>query len=93
MSNEYLGRMDATAAAKALGFNIDEIAILMAKNKLRPLGSPKANGRKYFAAIEIERLGRDIDWLHQATLAITNHWKSKNQRRKPAPWRDGTREV
>jgi hypothetical protein len=63
MSNEYIGRFETNAAAQALGFNTDEIAILIAKNKLRPLGSPKANGRKYFAAIEIERLGRDIDWL------------------------------
>jgi hypothetical protein len=48
---------------------------------LTPLGKPKANAHKYFAAVEILAYASDVSWLNKATHAIYEHWKTKNANR------------
>jgi hypothetical protein len=49
---------------------------------LKPLGNPPPNGVKFFASSEIFELLKDRSWLVKVTNAITQHWHSKNARRK-----------
>lgn len=64
--------------AWVLGFQCHEIAELMRTGLLRPLGEPAANGGKFFATVEIERLGKDRSWLGRARKVIQKHWRQKN---------------
>jgi len=66
-----------------LGFQVHDLAVLMAAKLLRPLGQPAQNAPKFFAAKTVQELGRDGQWLHKATLAVSKHWRGKNARRCP----------
>ena len=68
------------AAAKLLGFAESDIQILMAVDKLTPLGDPAPNAPKWFAAVEMIRLAADQDWLHKATKEISKYWQHKRER-------------
>ena len=74
-------RLDVVATAKLLGFAEHDIQILMAVGKLTPLGDPAPNAPKWFAAVEMIRLGTDQDWLHKATRDISKYWRHKRERR------------
>jgi hypothetical protein len=79
-------RIDVATTAKLLGFAESDIQILMAVNKLTPLGDPAPNAPKWFAAVEIIRLAGDQDWLHKATKEIAKYWRNKRERRQsPLP--------
>jgi hypothetical protein len=56
----------------------------MAVGKLTPLGDPAPNAPKWFAAVEMNRLAADMDWLHKATKEIANYWWHKRERRQSA---------
>ncbi len=73
-------RLDVTATAKLLGFAESDIQVLMAVGKLTPLGDPAPNAPKWFAAVEMIRLGADQDWLNKATKEITKYWRQKRER-------------
>ena len=64
--------------AWALGFQLHDIATLMRKRLLRPLGDPANNGSKFFAMVEIEELAKDKRWLGKARDAVKDHWLQKN---------------
>ena len=66
-------RLDVVATAKLLGFAESDIQVLMAVGKLTPLGDPAPNAPKWFAAVEMIRLGADEDWLNKATKEITKY--------------------
>jgi hypothetical protein len=74
-------RLNAEEAAWLLGFLPHEIPVLMASKLLKPLGTPAANGCKYFSVSELERLKENADWLAKASNTIVRHWREKNQRR------------
>jgi hypothetical protein len=46
-------------------------------------GDPAPNAPKWFAAMEIIRLGADTDWLNKATKEVSRYWRHKRQRRQP----------
>jgi hypothetical protein len=74
-------RLHVKLVALKLGFGESEIPILMGKGLLKPLGKPAPNAPKFFARVEIERLSKDIDWLDEATLRVTQYWKRKRDRK------------
>lgn len=77
--------MTAEEAAWFLGFSPHEIPVLMAEGILKPLGHPSRNGHKFFAAVELEDLRRNVKWLAKASDAIVSYWQSKNARKNSAP--------
>jgi hypothetical protein len=74
-------RLSTDEAAWLLGFFPHEIPILIARNLLKPLGSPAPNAAKYFATVDLERLLADSSWLTKASSTIARYWRDKNQRR------------
>ena len=78
-------RLNAEEAAWFLGFLPHEIPVLMSAKLLKPLGTPAANGCKYFPATDLESLRDDPKWLAQASNAIVRHWRDKNNRKGRQP--------
>jgi hypothetical protein len=74
-------RLNRTQAANYLGFEPDHITLLIKAGLLRPLGRPKPNSDKYFAAVKLAELRQDEQWLSRATLFISQHWRNKNSRK------------
>jgi hypothetical protein len=72
-------RLDAAQTAALLGFQPHDIPVLTSSGLLKPLGRPAPNSIRYFAAVEIDRLREDREWLDKATRAIGRHWQEKNQ--------------
>jgi hypothetical protein len=76
------GRLTVSEAASLLGFNSDDLTILMQARLLRALGRPRANSVKYFCSAELERCAKDQAWLGRATQAVAEHWQTRNNRRR-----------
>src|SRR5437899_1810866 len=64
-----------------------DVSWLVHEGLLQPLGHPKPNAPKYFAADEVERLVADKEWLSRATDALYAHHQEMNARRGPRPKR------
>jgi len=73
-------RLDSQQTAQFLGLQPHDIPILIHARLLRPIGDPKPNSPKYFAAVEIEELARDRNFLDKAQKTIQRHWLMKNNR-------------
>jgi hypothetical protein len=76
------GRLTTGETAVILGFGEHDIAPLIASKLLEPLGRPAQNAPKYFAAVDVELLARDHEWLNKATRTLSRFWQSKNGRRQ-----------
>ena len=76
------GRLTKEQVAVYLGFSEADIASLMSRGLLVPLGNPAPNGPKFFSAVEVTRLREDPKWLSRATAAVTKHWYGKNQAKR-----------
>jgi len=74
-------RFTKEQAAAYLGFEPDQITVLIQKGLLKPLGRPAQNGEKFFAKVELEDLKKNKEWLSKATLAVTLYWKDRNARK------------
>jgi len=79
------GRLNSAEAALLLGFQEHDISALVAARLLAPLGKPAPNAPKYFAAVEVEAMARNCDWLGQATKALAKYWLLKNHRKTSGP--------
>lgn len=77
-------RLGIEATAYKLGFQEHDIATLIRKGLLQPLGKPQPNAPKFFARCEVERRAADPQWLSKATEMISRHWRAKNERRNGA---------
>jgi hypothetical protein len=44
--------------------------LLVGAGHIKPLGKPSQNSRKWYATIELERLGRDPEWLDKAICIV-----------------------
>ncbi len=73
-------------AAAILGWPLYFFPALMRAGHLKPLGKPIQNARKWFATVELHRLGADPDWLDKAIRIMEKHVRDANrkQRCKPA---------
>jgi len=76
------GRLTKEQAAWRLGFELDELVILVARGLLKPLGSPASNGPKNFMTATLDELRRDEKWYAKASSAVTEYWIRKNARKK-----------
>ncbi len=74
-------RLNRTQTADYLGFEPDHITLLIKAGLLKPLGRPKPNSDKYFAAVKLAELRQDETWLSRATQFICQHWNDKNNRK------------
>jgi hypothetical protein len=74
-------RFQIEEAAWYLGFAPHDIAILVKRGLLKPLGNPPPNGGKYFAVAVLMELHEDVNWLTRASNAIVEHWRSQNASR------------
>lgn len=72
-------RLNCIEAAALLGFSEDDIRYLATK-KLLPLLDGASPGTFWFAAVQIDELSRDINWLTRATKAVREHNRAKNER-------------
>lgn len=75
-------RLTVEQAAWALNCQAHDVPMLVAAKLLKPLGNPPANGVKFFAAKELLELAQDEKWLHRVTVAIYQHWHTRNARKK-----------
>lgn len=71
-------RFNKEQTAAYLGFEPDQITVLIQKGLLKPLGRPASNGDKFFAKVELEDLKKNKEWLSKATLAVTLYWQKRN---------------
>jgi hypothetical protein len=83
-------RLDATQAAWFLGFEPQEIPMLVAAGLLKPLGHPARNSTKFFATETLEQFRRDEKWLSRASDAIASYWRERNARRQKTCGRGAT---
>jgi len=91
MSNEAIqlpdlrnlrARLNAEQTAAFMNINILDIPVLIRAGLLRPLGRPSPNCVKYFATVELLRLGSDVRWLSRATEATYEHCRKKNAKKE-----------
>ena len=86
-------------ASRIMGWPPYFFPVLMRFGHLKPLGKPMQNARKWFATCELERLGRDPDWLDKAIRLVEKHIQESNRKQRgkalelcPAPLeQDGVR--
>ena len=76
-------RLDAAQSAALLGFQPHDIPVLTRLGLLKPLGRPSPNSVRHFAAVDIDRLREDREWLDKATRAIGRRWQEKNRTSRP----------
>jgi len=68
-------RLKPDEVAKVLGFAEHDIRVLVRHKLLKPLGDPSEKSTKYFAAVEILELAKDLKWLSKATKVVSENWK------------------
>ena len=71
-------RFTKEQAAAYLGFDPDQINILINEGLLKPLGKPAENGPKFFAKIDLDNVKNDRQWLSKATEAVNKYWQRRN---------------
>ena len=76
-------------AASVFGWPAYYVPILVRSGHLKPLGKPAQNSRKWFALVELERLGSDPAWLDKAIRLVEKRIHDMNGKQKgggdPAP--------
>jgi len=85
-----VGRLDLEDASALLNVQPYEASVLVRLGILRPLGSPKQNSRRWFAAVDILALASDAKALDRCTRAIARHIADKSSRQRS---RKGVTEV
>lgn len=73
-------RLNLEEAGVLLGFLLPEMEAVLRAGLLKAavLGKPAPNGRKMLSRDVILELCSDKSWLHKATLAVANHWRTRN---------------
>jgi hypothetical protein len=69
-------------AAAMFGWPVYFLPVLVRTGHLKPLGKPAQNSRKWFAAVELERLSRDPAWLDRAIRIVERHVHEMNQKQR-----------
>lgn len=69
---------DVPQLATRLGLPEIHIPVLVRKGLLSPLGRPAPNSRKLFAAVEVETLVADRNWLDRVARALQKFAREKN---------------
>src|SRR5512135_3286211 len=74
--------VDAEAAARFLGWPPYFMPLLARAGRLKPLGKPAQNARKWYATVELERLSRDPAWLDKAIRIVDRLVREANGRQR-----------
>ena len=74
-------RLNVEQTAWVLNCQAHDVPVLVAKRLLKPLGTPPANGVKYFSTKLLLDLTGDANWLAKMTNAIHDYWRVKNARK------------
>ena len=84
MSNEQFwpACVCAEDAARYLGWPPYFMPLLARAGHLRPLGKPVQNSRKWYATVELERLGRDPAWLDKAIRNVDRLVREANGKQR-----------
>ena len=86
-------RLTATQTAWFLGFEPEEITLLISAGLLKPLGHPPRNGTKFFATETLEQIRRDEKWLARASDAICAYWRERNARKGLRTWTEWKQSI
>jgi hypothetical protein len=73
--------MDAEQAARFFEWPTYFLAFLVRAGHLKPLGRPAQNARKWYATVELERLGQDPVWLDKAVRIVAKRVRDENGKR------------
>jgi hypothetical protein len=68
----------AEDAAKFLGWPPYFLTLLAKAGHLKPLGRPAQNSRKWYATVELARLGSDPEWLDKAIRIVERRVQTTN---------------
>jgi hypothetical protein len=74
--------LDADAAARFFGWPAYFMPLLARAGHLKPLGKPAQNARKWYATVELERLGRDPAWLDKAIRIVDKLVREANGKQR-----------
>jgi hypothetical protein len=77
-------RLTVAQTAKCLNVGEEDIACLVSAGLLTPLGHPRPNAVKWFAAMTVLELAGDVEALGKMTDAIYEYWRNKNAHRNMA---------
>ena len=69
-------------AASVFGWPSYYMPFLVRAGHLKPLGKPAQNARKWFATVELERLGANADWLDKAIRIVEKRIHDMNDKQK-----------
>jgi hypothetical protein len=75
-------RLTTEQVAWVLNCQAHDVPVLVAARLLKPLGSPAANGIKFFATLQLLELVKDQAWLVKVTNAVNQHWQKNNAAKK-----------
>jgi hypothetical protein len=68
----------AEDAARYLGWPSYFLSLLVRAGHIKPLGRPSQNSRKWYAKVELDRLGCDAEWLDKAIRIVEKRVKAQN---------------
>jgi hypothetical protein len=72
----------AEDAARFMGWPPYFLPLLARAGHLKPLGRPVQNSRKWYATTELERLGRDPEWLDKAIRIVDRMVREANGKQR-----------
>jgi hypothetical protein len=76
-------RLLAEQVAVLLNIHQHDVPVLVKAGILRPLAtSSTPNTVKFFAAVEIERISRDVAALSKLTRVLQDHWRKHNYQKR-----------
>ena len=79
-----LGRLDIDETGALLNFQVYETKVLIRLGFLKPLGSPKQNSHRWFAATDVIAWASDPRFLDRCTRALSRHFEEKSKKHRAA---------
>lgn len=69
-------------AARFFGWPPYFMTLLASAGHIKPLGKPSQNSRKWYSTVELERLGRDPEWLDKAIRIVEKRTPASGKARQ-----------
>ena len=69
-------------ASRYLGWPPYFLPLLVRAGHIKPLGRPSQNSRKWYAKVELDRLGSDAEWLDKAIRIVEKSVRAMNGKLK-----------
>ncbi len=71
-------RLSSVEVSYVINCQVSDLPILIEARLLRPLGNPRKNAPKYYAAKRILELADDPAWLDKVTAKLQEYWLVRN---------------